>query len=511
MKHDKIKWPILRLLGLATLSLLLAGCRGLVAGDTGIGQTPPPPSGLQNINHIIFMAQENRGFDHYFGALRDYRRSHGFDDPAFDGLAQFNPVSGDPPLLGNAPTNPGCDPMSPVPADCIFNSNSPAVGSFHMLSMCIENPSPSWNESHVDWNLTSPRSPTATLDGFVNTAAHDARNDMFHDTDGLRAMSYYDGDDLPYYYFMASSFGTSDRWFSPIMTRTQANRMYLIAATSSGHVYTPTNTPLQNLTIFDELQAAGITWKIYVTDLDPAYAAFPIQDSEINYYAAAAKYPQNIVKVSDYFTDLTNGTLPQVSYIDAGLNSGLDEHPGVDEGVVGASIQVGAHYVTTVINALMTSSAWKDSVFILTYDEFGGFYEHVPPQNCVGPSPCTMLENPDGIPPMDLLQGPPPNGPDICVLNTGPTCDFVYTGYRIPLIVISPFSKKGYVSHTVADSTAWLKLVETRFNLKNLTKRDAVQMDMSEFFDFTNVPWKTPPAQIPDQPTNGPCYQDHLP
>jgi phospholipase C len=164
-----------------------------------------------------------------------------------------------------------------------------------------------------------------------------------------------------------------------------------------------------------------------------------------------------------------------------------------------------------LINALMTSSSWKDSVFILTYDEFGGFYEHVPPQNCVGPTPCKTLENPDGIPPQDLLQGPPPNGPDICVLNTGPTCDFVYTGYRIPLIVISPFSKKGYVSHTVADSTAWLKLVETRFNLSNLTKRDAVQMDMSEFFDFTNVPWKTPPAQIPDQPTNGSCYQDHLP
>ena len=99
---------------------------------------------------------------------------------------------------------------------------------------------------------------------------------------------------------------------------------------------------------------------------------------------------------------------------------------------------------------------------------------------------------------------------DICTTGTGPTCDFVYTGYRVPLIVISPFTKKNYVSHTVADYTAWLKLVETRFNLPSLTKRDAAQMDMSEFFDFVNVPWKVPPTP-PTQPTNGPCYLDRLP
>jgi len=91
------------------------------------------------------------------------------------------------------------------------------------------------------------------------------------------------------------------------------------------------------------------------------------------------------------------------------------------------------------------------------------------------------------------------------------TCDFTYTGYRIPLVVISPFSKKNFVSHSVADNTAILKLVETRFNLPALTKRDAAQLDMSaEFFDFTNAPWTTPPA-VPAQNTGGACYLDHLP
>ena len=199
--------------------------------------------------------------------------------------------------------------------------------------------------------------------------------------------------------------------------------------------------------------------------------------------------------VSQFLTDLTNGTLPAVAYIDPGFDSGLDEHPGLDDGVPGGSVQVGSQYVSSPINALMQSSSWQDSVFILTFDEFGGFYDHVPPQPAVSP---------DGIKPSDLMPG------DICTKGTGPACDFVYTGYRVPLIVISPFSKKNYVSHTVADYTAWMKLVETRFNLPNLTKRDAAQMDMTEFFDFVNVPWSTPPTPQM-QPVNGPCYLNKLP
>jgi len=143
----------------------------------------------------------------------------------------------------------------------------------------------------------------------------------------------------------------------------------------------------------------------------------------------------------------------------------------------------------------MASSYWTDTVFILTYDEFGGLYDHVSPQPAVSP---------DGIKPRDFLPG------DICTKFTGPTCDFVYTGYRVPLIVISPYSRKNYVSHTVADYTAILKLIETRFHLSPLTKRDAAQMDMSEFFDFANPPWMTPPVP-PVQNTSDPCYLDTLP
>jgi phospholipase C len=256
---------------------------------------------------------------------------------------------------------------------------------------------------------------------------------------------------------------------------------------------------MTNPTIFDLLQSAGVSWRIYVTDL--SYLKPPQNDGYLTEYAMAAKYPQNFVPVSQFLSDSQNGALPAVSWIDAGLLSGIDEHPGLDDGAPGGSVQVGSQYVSTLINGLMQSTSWKDSVFILTWDEMGGFYDHVPPQPAV---------NPDGMEPTDLLQGPPPNGPDICVWDTGPNCNFVYTGYRVPLLVISPFSKKNYVSHTVADYTAWLKLVETRFDLPNLTKRDEAQMDMTEFFDFTNIPWKTPPVP-PTQPTSGQCYLNHLP
>jgi phospholipase C len=450
---------------------------------------------LQSINHIIFMAQENRSFDEYFGALRDYWRNNGYPDQMLDGLAQFNNPA------GTAPAIVGCDPafpFSPPPAseaDCKIDASSPPVSSFHIISQCTENPSPSWNESHVDWNVTSPLSATPTMDGFVLTAANDARRDNppLNDTNGERVMGYYDGDDLPYYYFMASNFATSDRWFSPVMSRTQLNRSYLVAGTSDGHAYPLTKSAGQmNVkTIFELLQDAQIPWRIYVTDSGDK----PISDgSEESMFVFANSHAANFVPATQFMTDLQTNNLPAVAEIEPGFAAGLDEHSGETPTAPSGKIQKGAAYVATLINAFMQSPYWKDSVFILTWDEMGGFYDHVPPQ---------PMPSPDGIPPSDLLPG------DICTSTTGPTCDFVYTGYRVPLIVISPFTKKNYVSHTVADYTAIDKLIETRFGLPNLTNRDAAQMDMTEFFDFVNGGWLTPPTP-PTQPTDLPCEYTQL-
>ena len=392
----------------SSLTLLSLGCgtsNGSGSGGGGNGGGNGGGGGstasLSSINHIVFLGQENRGLDHYFGALRQYWSQNGYPDQSFDGLPQFNPTSGAAPLQGPAPSNPGCDPTQPAPADCLIDTNNPQT-SFHLITQCAENPSPSWNEGHVDWDYNDPTGQNAAaLNGFVYTAAHDARTQAppFTDTAGLRAMGYYTGDDLNYYYFLASKFGTSDRWFNPAMTRTHPNRMYLIAGTSAGYAYPEGTDPQDSAkltvkTIFEELQSAGVSWKIYVDPTNSGCAGPPYQASclinlsYVNNFAFAntivTQYPNNIAPISQYFTDLQNGTLPQVAQIEPPSDAGLDEHPTNNDAAL-SNVQTGAAWVQTLIDGLMKSSSWKDSAFILTYDEGGGFYDHVPPQPAVSP------------------------------------------------------------------------------------------------------------------------------
>jgi phospholipase C len=321
------------------------------------------------------------------------------------------------------------------------------------------------------------------MDGFAfveGKFAHDEflSGQNFTDFTGKRAMGYYDQTDLPFYYFMATNFAMSDRFFSAAPTRTTPNRLYWMAATSQGWIVPPTQQ-LNAKTIFEVMDNAHITWKIYRGGKNTYFSFFSYSNT----------HSANVVPLSQYFTDVQNGTLPQVAYIETGVEaangetpSAVDEHPNDD-------IQIGAQFAAKLINALMTSPSWKDSVFIQTYDEGGGLYDHVPPM---------AVTNPDGIPPM-LDTG---NG----VVHT--PGDFTFTGFRVPMFVVSPFAKKNFVSHTPMDFTAALKLIETRFNLPNLTLRDASMPDMTEFFDFTTStgPWATPPSP-PTQPVNLPCTQ----
>jgi phospholipase C len=402
------------------------------------------------------MLQENRSFDQYFGQLNAYRQRQGYSADV---------------------------DVTPPNASQLSYDHSTTWTPFPMTSQCVEEMSSYWNESHNDWNHNAPTSATPMMDGFANAAGGNSRNSNppGFDINGQRVMGYYDERDLPYYYFMASQFAMSDHWFTPIMTNTPANRMYAMAATSHGVVNKPL-TQINVPTIFDELQAAKITWKNYVPD-------YP-NGSSLKAFPAYTKYVNtNIVPMAQYLKDLQHGTLPQVAFIDRDSSNGLDEHPGQ-----GISVQKGAAYVKSLIDALMASSAWQDSVFFLSYDEAGGAYDH---------EPAIPMPSPDGIPPV--------LGPfDTCATTTGPMCDFTYTGFRLPNFVVSPFAKLHYVDHTAMDTTAILRFIEKRFELQTLTARDAAQPDISYFFDFTNAPNLTPPTP-PSQPTSGPCYVTSLP
>jgi phospholipase C len=432
------------LITIALLSATILGCRGLAVAPQNV-TTPVQGDVKTSVNHIVIMIQENRSFDHYFGKLNDYRVANGL--PA--------DVDGIPANFSNRNFD-----------------DTATITPYHLITACTENPSPSWNESHVDINRHAPESGISLMDGFALTAGNFSRNTNGADIQGVRALGFYTENELPYYYFMATQFATSDRFFAPAPTRTQPNRLYLLSGTSAGLAYPPTKEATQK-NIFQLLEENKISWKVYVTDPNGTYLN--------NFTTFAQAHLDKIVPVSQYLTDVQAGTLPAVSLIESGYESGRDEHaPG--------SVQVGAAYAASLINALMSSPSWKDTVFFLSFDEGGGYFDHVPPAPAVSP---------DGIPPSDLL----PN--DI-------KGDFTIEGFRIPLIVISPFTKKGFVSHTQADYTVFLKFIENRFNLPSLTKRDAAQPDFLEFFDFTNPPSMTPPNP-PAQPTTAPCYIDHLP
>src|ERR1019366_2191240 len=411
-------------------------------------QVTPDATGNLQLSHIIWMLQENQTFDEYFGHLNAYRTAHG-EPASVDG--------------------------TPVGASNPAYSGGGTVNAYHFTTVCFEDLTPSWNESRRDVNRSNPLSKTSfPMNGFVYSAANYAINEdkkhpgSYADTKGIRSMGYYTERELPYYYFMATQFATSDRFYGTILSRTPPNRIANMAGSALGVVNKiASGTTFQQNTIFHLLENAGITWKIYQN-----------QGSYLGYFQPFyGLHEDHIATIDQYFLDLQNGTLPQVAYIEPQTTT--NDHPGTH-------IQKGAAQMASYMNALMASTAWKNSVFILSYDH-GGLYDHVAPQTAVPP---------DNIPP----QLSPTNHVD----------DYSRTGFRLPVIIVSPFTKKGFVSHTVMDNSAILKLIETRFNLPNLTARDAAQPDMTEFFDLTNIPNAKAPTP-PEQPTNAPCTFGQLP
>jgi len=317
-------------------------------------------------------------------------------------------------------------------------------------------------------------------------------------------MGYYNQLDLPYYYDLASFFATSDTWHSPILANTVPNRMYLMAASSFGHEYPDfdANHPRYAAkTIFRAMNEANVSWLYYYKDgiflanfadfADPAIKpkTFPVTDLMSRLQGSCSGNPCDPDKA-----------LPQVVFIDsASGSSGLDEHPDTN-------VQAGAAYVKSIIDALMQSDAWQDSAFILSYDEGGGLYDHVPP---------FMVPPPDQIAPG---QCPDQNNGSAGYCTVGKLGgQFNLTGFRVPLMVISPFAKPHSVSHTPRDFTAILAFIEKTFNVPALTARDAYfqdsSRDMSEFFDFTapallNAPNGQPWTQyLSAQPTTALCDQ----
>ena len=511
-------------------------------------------AGLQSINHVIFMLQENHTFDNYFGMLNPYRQSQSTNGQNWN-------IGDD----GNTYNIDGIDDKLTTISN--EDDEGASFSLFKLKSTCIDDDSSDWLASfgsvnRYDFLANRP----ILMDGFVHTAEGYDKSCALSGTcsdkftaplDGRLSMGYYDQSFLNYYYYMASQFAVSDRWFSPVASKSIDNRIATFTGgTTQGLVKDPGGDdwlPQLNIpNIFWELDQAKVSWKIYYTvtqgfclndDDCPTgpNSAYPATDfSNLNYSyqylydnpsGAACKAPtqpssvvgdlpnsfcidpNHIAPIGTYFSDLTNGTLPSFAFIEAGYGRN-DEHPGSLQ-----SILFGQAQVASVVNAFMASSSWNDSVFFFSYDEGGGPYDHVPPvpghsNDFTDASLGTIQDiasiavNPDTNPKYFPCVPATPGTPTLhCDLDsTDPGAHSgdaaavlgfaAQLGFRLPNAIISPFTRKHYVSHTPMDHTAVIRFVEDRFigNHQYLTARDAIQPNLLEFFDFTNIPWATPPT-----------------
>jgi phospholipase C len=528
----------------ATYTAAASGAGGSVSASATV--TVLAPGSIQSVDHVIFMLQENHSFDNYFGMLNPYRKSNGFNIGA-DGK-EYDVDGIDDKL--NSISN--------------VNDEGTSYSLFKLKSTCVDDESSDWLGSYGDVNrydflTTRP----ILMDGFVHNAEGYAKScqnsttgscsGSFTDLVGQRTMGYYDQGFLNYYYYMASQFAVSDRWFSPVSTKSIGNRIATFTGgTTQGLVKDPGGddhlSQLDIPNIFQELDSAKVSWKIYYTVTQgfcleeddctgSSSAAYPATDfSNLSYsYQYLYENPSgatctpptqassavgdssnsfcidtdHIAPLSTYFSDLTNGTLPSFAFIEAGYGNN-DEHPGS-----GQSVLLGQAQVANILNSFMASPEWKDSIFFLSYDEGGGPYDHVPPvpghsndftDASLGTIPDIrqIAVNPDSYYPCLPSGGTPTLHCDLATIDPGANSGdapaqqgfAAQLGFRLPNMIVSPFIRKHYVSHTPMDHTAVIKFVENRFigSSAHLTPRDAAQPNLLEFFDFNNVPWATPPS-----------------
>jgi phospholipase C len=340
------------------------------------------------ITHVIVMMKENRSFDHIFGQL--YKNGQPDVEPAPDPF-----------------TNP--------------DANGAAVASFHQTNTCVKtDPGHQWANMHSQVN-------GGAMDGFV-------KNGAALGNDGHFVMGYYDGTELPFYYWLANTYAIADHHFPSVLSGTWPNRDYLVLGTSVGVKSTgagtpPTTTP----SIFSQLDSVNVTWGVY-TD------GFPLESS-----LGWARTHKGVGTFAEFTTLLQNGRLPQVTFVDSVENK-QDEHPPAD-------MQVGEAWTKSVYDAAIASPLWPHLAIIFTYDEGGGYADHVPP----------------------------PNG---CVASDTETA-FFELGIRVPLIAISPYARRHYVSHAAHEHTSILRFIQTIHGLPALTNRDANSDALLDMFDFS--------------------------
>jgi phospholipase C len=277
------------------------------------------------------------------------------------------------------------------------------------------------------------------------------QNDLF-------SIGYYGQNDLPFLANAALNWTALDRYFAPIMAETFPNRIYQHAA-QTDRLENPLE--LSTLpTIWDRLAEHDLEGRYYFSDV-PFTALWGL------------RYLPITRPVTSFFEDCAAGDLPEFCMVDprfVGEEIGItnDDHPHAD-------IRNGEVFLNSVYEAVTSSPNWPNTILVVNFDEWGGFYEHVPP-------PFRP------VPPADAAVG-----------NDG------LLGFRVPALIISPWSRRGFVDHGVYDHTSVLKLLEWRWRLRALTIRDATANNLADALDFRNPNLDAPRFLVPPGPFGAPC------
>ena len=423
---------------------------------------PAGTGSLSDIEHIVLLMQENRSFDHYFGTMSGVR---GFDEasPAF---RQY----------GYAPG------VGPTPDGYLNPFRLDTTHGHTLDGVAINDPTHDWGPQHRAWN-------GGRMDRWVTTqiAANGSAN-------GPATMGYYTRQDIPVHYAIADAFTVCDHYFSSVMGPTDPNRLFWISGSIDPEgvhggplLYTPTDLPgvatYTWRTYPEVLEEAGVSWKVYhdnavdllsqrfLSSLLERFKAFEDPHSALYAKGVAAKYPH------DFRHDVRHDTLPAVSWIVPSLLT--CEHPALpaDFGAVG---------IVQVLDTLTSNPAvWEKTALIVSYDENGGLFDHVPPPTAPEGTAGEYVTAALG----SVLEADGVAGP-------------VGLGFRVPALVISPFSRGGLVASEVFDHSSQLLLAERRFGapVPNLSAwRRGTVGDMTSAFDFADAPvYERPALPNPD-------------
>jgi phospholipase C len=437
---------------------------------------------LPQIEHIVILMMENHSYDNYLGML----------EGRGDGLPRD---------------------ASGVPTSTNLAADGTAIAMRHFAGTRQKGsvPTQTWNATHIQWN-------EGKCDGFVRSIEQTVPG-----RDATVPMTYWDENDLPFYYGLAKAFPLATRWFSSCLGPTFPNRRFLISGTAHGLIddlpFGMVDYPASG-TLFDLLTAHGISWVNYhhvspvkinwrllsrssglnfLRVLGALVGAIfpqlrPAVESKIQ--TTAGLYPLGFLRsinhlrpIGQFWQAARTGKLPAVTIVDPDFDSCSEENP--------QDIQIGEGFAAKVINAVMTGRAWSKTLLIWLYDEHGGYFDHVDPPPAVEPDDVPAHSILERNPILRFLLSFTSYAKEIQACDDGPTT-YNHLGFRVPAVIVSPYAKQNCETDTVYDHTSVLKLIELKWNLPPLTRRDADAKAPLDVLDFDNPPaFLTPPPLPP--------------